>query len=176
MRVEKVYANANTRPKSGYRNRLLPLPIKHRQPQAHPRVSVHPLTAEPVWIEMMPLSSTKQYLLYWYIAETIPPALEKELETEVGAAYKPPPPYPTDLKLRDRVKMEETDYEPIHHEGTGVDEEEQTYKSYLVSVDEAVKKLAGSVMADVVLRGWQGIRDRYAMEDGIDSTSSEQVG
>jgi hypothetical protein len=122
---------------------------------------------------MMPLSSTKQYLLYWYIAETIPPALEEELEAEVGAAYKPPPPFPTGLKLRDRVRMEESGYEPIHHEGTGVDEEEQTYKSYLVSVDKAVKKLAGSVMADVVLRGWQGIRDRYAMEDGIDSTSPE---
>ena len=160
---------------SGYRNRVLPIPIKHRQPQAHPRVSATPLTAEPIWIEMMPLSHSKQYLLYWYIAETIPPDLEKVLETEVGAAYKPPPSYPVDLKLRDRVQMEPSGYEPIHHEGTGVDEEEQTYKSYLVSVDEAVKTLSSSVMADVVLRGWQGIQNRYAMEDGIDSESPEGI-
>jgi hypothetical protein len=125
---------------------------------------------------MMPLRPTKQYLLYWYIAETIPPDLEKELETEVGAAYKPPPPYPDNLTLRHRVQMEPEGYEPTHHEGTGVDAEEQTYKSYLVSVDEAVEKLGGSVMADVVLRGWQGIRDRYAIEDRIDHESPEPIG
>jgi len=160
---------------SGYRNRVLPLPIKHRQPQAHPRVSTTPLTAEPVWIEMMPLSPTKQYLLYWYIAETIPPDLEKELESEVGAAYRPPPPYPNELTLRERVKMEPKGYEPIQHENTGVDEEEQTYRSYLVSVDEAVKKLSGNIMADVILRGWRGIQHRYASEDGIDSVSPKPI-
>ncbi|KAF3044210.1 hypothetical protein E8E11_008283 [Didymella keratinophila] len=123
---------------SGYRNRLLPLPTTHRQPQAHPRVDSPPLTAEPVWMQLMPLGYRNiQYVLYWYIAETLPPDLEGELETEVGGAYKPPPAYPHDLTLRERIKLEPESYEPKHHEGTGVDEEEATYESHLVSVEEA---------------------------------------
>lgn len=152
---------------SGYRNRLLPLPTAHRQPQAHPRVHAPPLTAEPVWMQMMPLGyGSKQYVLYWYIAETLPPDLEVELATEAGGAYKPPPPYPHNLSLRERVAMEPRGYEPLHHEGTGVDEEEAAYESHLVSVEEAVKKLGrNGVMADVVARGWKGIQDRFAMEE-----------
>lgn len=159
---------------SGYRNRLLPLPTKHRQPQAHPRVASPPLTAEPVWMQLMPLGyGSMQYVLYWYIAETLPPDVEIELETEVGAAYKPPPAYPYELTLRERMKLEPEGYEPRHHEGTGVDEEEATYESHLVSVDEAVSKLGGrhSVMADVVMRGWKGIQDRLAMEEAYDATT-----
>ena len=158
---------------SGYRNRLLPLPTKHRQPQAHPRIDSPPLTAEPVWMQMMPLGyGSKQYVLYWYIAETLPPHLEVELQTEVGAAYKPPPAYPHSLTLRERVKMEPAGYEPLHHEGTGVDEEEATYESHLVSVEEAVKRLGwNGVMADVVLRGWKGIQDRFAMEEAHDAAT-----
>jgi hypothetical protein len=125
----------------------------------------------------MPVTPTIQYLLYWYIAETIPPQFEKELETEAGAAYKPPPPYPNDLTLQDRVKMEPKGYEPVRHEGTGVDEEEQTYKSYLVPIDEAVQKLGKTgIMADVVLRGWQGIQDRYKLEEVIDPQNLKQTG
>ncbi|EAT80745.1 hypothetical protein HBI56_238020 [Parastagonospora nodorum] len=161
---------------SGYRNRLLPLPTQHRQPQAHPRVHAQPMTAEPVWMQLMPLG-TRQYVLYWYIAETLPPHLETELETEVGAAYKPPPAFPRNLSLRERIKLEPESYEPLHHEGTGVDEEEQTYESHLVPVEEAVRKLGGrnSVMADVVLKGWQGIQDRLAIEDAATSTSPEAI-
>ncbi|KAF2875485.1 hypothetical protein BDV95DRAFT_626056 [Massariosphaeria phaeospora] len=163
---------------SGYRNRLLPLPTKHRQPQAHPRVLAPPLTAEPVWMQMMPMGGhgPRQYIVYWYIAETLPPDIEKELQTEAGGAYKPPPPYPKDLKLRDRAKLEPEGYEPVHHEGTGVDEEEQTYESYLVPLDEAVEKLGKrDVMAAVVVRGWQGIQDRLAMEDFVGTESPEQA-
>jgi hypothetical protein len=124
-------------------------------------------------MQLMPLGH-RQYMLYWYIAETLPPDLEKELETEVGAAYKPPRPYPRDLTLRDRVKQEPEGYEPLHHEGTGVDEEEQTYESYLLSVEEAVARLGNdSVMADVVLKGWKGIQDRLAIEDAATSASPE---
>ncbi|CAO2653180.1 Nn.00g025910.m01.CDS01 [Neocucurbitaria sp. VM-36] len=160
---------------SGYRNRLLPLPTKHRQPQAHPRVHALPLTAEAVWMQFMPLGS-RQYVLYWYIAETLPPNLEKELETEAGAAYKPPTPYPKTLTLRERIRMEPEGYEPLHHEGTGVDEEEQTYESHLVPVEEAIAKLGrGSVMADVVLKGWNGIQDRFAIEDAATSESPEAI-
>ncbi|KAF1936835.1 hypothetical protein EJ02DRAFT_459201 [Clathrospora elynae] len=158
---------------SGYRNRLLPLPTTHRQPQAHPRVHAPPLTSEPVWMQLMPLGS-RQYILYWYIAETLAPDLEKELETESGAAYKPPPTYPRNLSLRDRIKMEPDGYQPLHHENTGVDAEEQTYKSYLVSVDDAVTRLGEStVSADVVLKGWKGIQDRFAMEHAATFESPE---
>jgi hypothetical protein len=123
----------------------------------------------------MPLGS-RQYVLYWYIAETLPPDVEQELETEAGAAYKPPPPFPRNLTLRDRMKQEPEGYEPLHHKGTGVDEEEQTYKSFMVTVDEAVKKLGkDSVMADVVLKGWQGIQDRIAIEDAATSESPEAM-
>lgn len=163
---------------SGYRNRLLPLPIKHRQPQAHPRVHSPALTAEPVWMQLMPVGyGSKQYVLYWYIAETLPPSLESELETKTGDLYKPPLSYPTDLKLRDRVKLEPEGYEPIHHEGTGVDAEEQKYDSHLVPVKEAMQKLGkNSIMANVVLKGWKGIRDRFALEEGGDSESPLQQG
>jgi len=62
--------------------------------------------------------------------------------------------------------MEPEGYEPKHHEGTGVDEEEQGYESELVSVAEAVEKLGRrGVMADVVLKGWRGIRERLAGEE-----------
>lgn len=117
-------------------------------------------------MQMMPMGSgSMQYVLYWYIAETLPPDLEVELQTEVGGAYKPPPAYPINLTLKERVRMEPEGYEPLHHEGTGVDEEEATYESHLVTVEEAVKKLGrNGVMADVVLRGWEGIQHRYAME------------
>jgi hypothetical protein len=124
------------------------------------------MTAEAVWMQLAPVGrDTIQYVLYWYIAETLPPDLEAELETKAGEAYKPPPPYPTDLKLRDRVNKEPKGYEPVHHEGTGVNEEEEGYTSYLIPVEEAVTKLGrGSTMADVVLKGWKGIEDRFALE------------
>lgn len=124
-------------------------------------------------MQMMPLGyGSKQYVLYWYIAETLPPHLEIELQTEAGASYKPPPAYPHNLTLKERVAMDPEGYEPVHHEGTGVDEEEATYESHLVSVDEAVKKLGrNGVMADVVMRGWKGIQDRYAMEVAFEAAT-----
>ncbi|KAL1600629.1 hypothetical protein SLS60_007016 [Paraconiothyrium brasiliense] len=162
---------------SGYRNRVLPLPTKHHQPQAHPRVSAPPMTAEPIWIQLMPLArNTKQYLLYWYIAETLPPDVEPLLETQPNEPYKPPPAYPSNLTLKERVAMDPEGYEPIHHEGTGVDEEEQEYESQLVSVEEAMRLLGGtdSVMADVVRRGWEAIKERSRMEqEGRNATLCE---
>lgn len=124
-------------------------------------------------MQMMPVGyGSKQYVLYWYIAETLPPSLETELDTEVGAGYKPPPAYPHNLTLRERVKLEPEGYEPLHHKGTGVDAEEQTYESHLVSVEEAVRKLGrNGVMADVVLRGWKGIQNRFALEDAHAATT-----
>ena len=117
-------------------------------------------------MELMPLEhGALQYVVYWYIAETLPPELEIELETKAGEAYKPPPPYPTGLKLKDRANMEPEGYEPMHHKGTGVDADERTYESHLLPIDDALKKLGTSVMKDVVSKGWKGIQDRYALEE-----------
>lgn len=55
-------------------------------------------------------------------------------------------------------------YEPLRHEGTGVDEEELLYTSFLLPVDDVRRKLRGSVMEDVVRRGWEGIQLRMEME------------
>ncbi|KAL5416506.1 hypothetical protein PMIN03_002052 [Paraphaeosphaeria minitans] len=153
---------------SGYRNRVLPLPTPHHQPQAHPRLTAPPTTAEPIWIQLMPLArNTKQYLLFWYIAETLPPSAEGALETGPDEPYKTPPAYPAGLTLAERVVQEPAGYEPRHHEGTGVDAEEAAYESRLVGVEEAVGLLGGTdgVMADVVRRGWEGIRLRWRMEE-----------
>jgi hypothetical protein len=133
------------------------------------------MTAEPVWMQFMPLG-TRQYVIYWYIAETIPPDVEADLKTEAGAPYKPPPAYPRNLTLLDRIGLEPAGYEPLHHENTGVDELEVTFESHLLSVDEAVAKLGkNSVMADVVLKGWEGIQNRLAIEAAATSTSPEAI-
>jgi hypothetical protein len=130
-------------------------------------------------MQLMPLG-TRQYIIYWYIAETLPPDLEALLETEAGAAYKPPPAYPQNLSLRERIKQEPEGYEPRHHENTGVDELEVTYESHLVSVEEAMETLGregsmGRVMAEVVKKGWEGIQRRFAMEDAATHESPEAV-
>lgn len=57
-----------------------------------------------------------------------------------------------------------TIYEPLKHEGTGVDEEEALYESYLLPVDHARRKLRGSVMEDVVRRGWDAVMLRMKIE------------
>ncbi|KAF1996523.1 hypothetical protein P154DRAFT_443254 [Amniculicola lignicola CBS 123094] len=153
---------------SGYRNRLLPLPTKHRQPQAHPRITAPSMTAEPVWTQMLSMRhGSIQYIFYWYIAETLPPDLDADHVHSTDEAYKPPPPFPlSGLTLMDRVRMEPEGYEPVKHEGTGVDEDEQKYESWLVKWEEAVVKLGrGGVEASVVERGWRGIEKRFAMEE-----------
>jgi hypothetical protein len=130
-------------------------------------------------MQLMPLG-TRQYIIYWYIAETLPPSLETLLETEAGAAYKPPPAYPQNLSLRERIKQEPEGYKPRHHKGTGVDEMEVTFESELVTVQEAIEKLKtegsmGKVMAEVVKKGWEGIQKRYEMEDAATHESPEGV-
>ncbi|KAL7772599.1 hypothetical protein CFE70_002559 [Pyrenophora teres f. teres 0-1] len=123
----------------------------------------------------------EEYVIYWYVAETLPPDAEVTLETQAGDAYKLPPSYPQGLSLKERIKQEPEGYEPRHHENTGVDAEERTYKSELMSVEEAVNLLRagypsmGCVMADVVLKGWEGIQQRFAMEDAATHESPEAV-
>lgn len=164
---------------SGYRNRVLPLPMKHRQPdpdQGHER-----FVTEPLWTQLLPLTTTAQYMLFWYAAETVPEDVEASYTSGQSGGdasahsriYRPPPPFPAATSIKERIAQDVENehvgrrrvYEPVWHEGTGVDEEEMLYKSYLLPVDEAIGKLRGSVMADVVRRGWEGVVRRMEMEE-----------
>lgn len=92
---------------------------------------------------------------------------------EARRAYAIPPPYPDDLSIAQRVQMDARPdhqgktsvYEPVRHQGTGVDEEELLYESYLLPIEEARRKLRGSIMADVVRRGWAAVELRMQMEE-----------
>ena len=119
-------------------------------------------------MQLVPVSTSSQYVLFWYIAETIPPGAETSVPPPFeGAAspYQRPQPYPADLTLAQRVQLEPEGYEPIRYEDTGVDSEEALYESYLLPVPEAIKKLQGTIMADVVQKGWKGISRRWEIED-----------
>lgn len=113
----------------------------------------------------MPLGHL-QYLIFWYIAETLPSALEQELNAAGKTAYDAPPAFPTTLTLSERINTEPEDYIPPRHPNTGVDADELTYESHLVDVDEARKLLGwGGVQSDVVRIGWEGICKRLEMEE-----------
>ncbi|KAL8796879.1 MAG: hypothetical protein Q9195_000962 [Heterodermia aff. obscurata] len=155
---------------SGYRNRLLPIVQRHRQPQAYNPAtsSLDLLSKEPVWMQLVPVSRTSQYVLFWYIAETIPPGAETSVPPRAegeASPYQRPPPFPVDLSLAQRIQLEPEGYEPIRHEDTGVNSEEAQYTSYLLPIPEAMKKLQGNIMADVVRKGWEGIEKRREMEE-----------
>ena len=122
---------------------------------------------EPVWTQLVPVTKKTQYILFWYIAETVPPSLELSLsaqEREQGMAYQYPPKFETNVTLKERIEMEK-DYEPIRHPNTGVNDDEALYESYLMTVDEAISKLGKGVSADVVRRGWEAIELRQNMEN-----------
>ncbi|KAF2857302.1 hypothetical protein K470DRAFT_260964 [Piedraia hortae CBS 480.64] len=149
---------------SGYRNRVLPLPIAHCQPYEDGAGVVEartarPFVTEPILTQILPLANQRQYMLFWYVAETVP----RELETGVDGGYVPPVPWEEGLTLRQRIVAEDA-YEPVHHAGTGVNQEESYYVGQLVPVEEAVEKLRGSSMANVVRNGWRCIRLRAQME------------
>lgn len=161
---------------SGYRNRLLPLPLVHRQPD--PDDGHVDFVVEPIWTQMLPQSATAQYVLFWYAAETVPVEIEQSYQdatsgTSAPIVYRPPLPFPPTLTLRERIASEEIVdgnvkkiiYQPVKHEGTGVNEEEQAYKSFLLPIDEARRKLRGSIMEDVVRRGWEAIVLRQEIEN-----------
>ncbi|TKA75924.1 hypothetical protein B0A49_04631 [Cryomyces minteri] len=72
---------------SGYRNRLLPLPLSHRQPRgSSPITSGSPYATEPVWTQLIPQSASVQYLLFWYVAETVPADVEAAMTAKEAAA------------------------------------------------------------------------------------------
>lgn len=160
---------------SGYRNRLLPIPLPHRQPQPHhdePSVD-HSYATEAIWVQLAPVTRSAQYLLFWYVAETIPPSMEVELNTRAtksGGLYESPPLFERGLTIKQRIEMEQIDYEPVRHENTGVDEDEALYLSSLVPIDEAISKLdPRSISADVVRKGWQAILKRREKEESLEN-------
>lgn len=164
----------NLVPQSGFRNRLIPLPVRHRQPQAVAEAAVANVV-EPVWTTLLPNSRKTQYLLHWYIAETLPPEVEISIgPPPASRRYQEPPPYPQDLRLKDRVAMEPDGYEPKRYENTGVDSEEALYTSELVHVREALRRLGRNSMSDVVAMGWDRIQARLETEIStvMDASSS----
>jgi hypothetical protein len=149
---------------SGYRNRLVPLPIQHRQPQAAAENAVSNVI-EPVWTSLQPNSKRTQYLLHWYIAETLPPEDEARIGLPpLSRQYQEPPPFPPDTTLRDRIASESDNHEPARYPNTGVDSEEALYASELVPVDEAIARLGRNSMAEVVRIGWERIEARLLAE------------
>ena len=102
----------------------------------------------------------------------MPPEVEIQLNEDMAAnaseysqrPYQYPPKYPQALTLAARRAMEPAGYEPVHHANTGVDLDEALYESYLLSIDEAIQNLRGSIQEDVVRRGWEAICVRDRME------------
>ena len=154
---------------SGYRNRLLPLPMQHRATDGDE--GKERWVTETQWMQLLPLGRGRQYVLFWYVGETVPPEVEESYGGERGV-YRVPEAFPKEGTLEERIRLDkvigedgtEKIYEPVRHEGTGVDEEEALYTSQLVPVEEAKRKLRGSVMEDVVRRGWEGIQQRMETE------------
>jgi hypothetical protein len=126
---------------------------------------------EPVWTTLLPVSKHTQYLIHWFIAETLPPELEATMGPPLESrAYQEPPPYPADLQLIDRVSAEPDGYEPTRYENTGVDSDEANYISFLLPIKEAMTKLGNNSMAEVVALGWERIQARLASETETTST------
>ena len=130
-------------------------------------------------------------MLFWYAAETVTPEIEQDYgSTETGDSsglaariYGPPPAFPDDMTLKQRI-VEDTIigedgtqkcYEPIWHPGTGVDEEEKLYRSFLLTIPEARRKLKGSVMEDVVRRSWEAVQLRMTMEEEEATASASNL-
>ena len=62
------------------------------------------------------------------------------------------------------IRLEPDGWEPTRVEGTGVDEDEALYVSYLLSVPQALQRLKGSLSASVVSKGLELIHLRKQME------------
>lgn len=144
--------------------------MHHRQPQPHdaPRGRTPDFVCEPVWTQLIPQSSSVQYILFWYISETVPPEIETSMSNSAGTspvAYRQPPRFPAGMTLADRIALEPEGYEPMKHEHTAANTEETFYASHLLPIEEALGALGtDSVSADVVRRGWAAILLRREME------------
>lgn len=144
--------------------------MQHRQPQPHNASSgrTPDFVCEPVWTQLIPQSRSVQYILFWYISETVPPEIEASMRTSAGTdpvPYQQPPRFPAGMTLADRIALEPDGYEPIKHEHTAANTEETFYESHLLPIEEALHALGTeSVSADVVRRGWAAILLRREME------------
>ena len=143
-----------------------------------PLLTVEPsvISVEPIFTELVPLRPNSQYILYWYVAETVPPEVEESLNAMVedrssadeGLPFFPPPPFDEGMTLEERIKLDVLEdgsmYEPIRHPNTGVDDEEALYESYLLPIEEGAQKVRGTILEHVIRRGWQAICDRHEHE------------
>lgn len=157
---------------SGYRCRLLPLPIDHLQPSAAgTSQEEQKWVIEPLATRMMPVARDYQYMLFWFAAETIPEQLEESLNKVSIDRWVMPEAFPEDMTLKEREKLDARSdgiYEPNRHEGTGVDEDEAFYVGQLVEVEEAIRLLRGT-SADVVRRVWEAICLRRKLEGEVNA-------
>ncbi|KAF2149951.1 hypothetical protein K461DRAFT_281196 [Myriangium duriaei CBS 260.36] len=162
---------------SGYRCRLLPLPVAHRQPRAADDDQV--FYAEPLWTQLVPVRRGIQYMCCWYAAETLTEEGERatnvvalgeagtERQLKESKRFAAPTVWEKGLTVGERKTQDQRaggTYEPLRHEGTGVDEEEATYQSFLVDVEEARRRLKGSIQEDVVRRAWEAVLLREKLE------------
>jgi 8-oxo-dGTP pyrophosphatase MutT (NUDIX family) len=166
---------------SGYRSRLLPLPLSHLQPSSavtgdgkeggdRGNREQSKWVIEPLATRMMPAAREYQYLLFWYAAETISEEEEEALNATASEGFAKPEAFPENMTLKEREKLDKREgwvYEPKRHEGTGVDEDEAFYVGMLVGVEEAMRLLGGT-SADVVRRAWEGVCLRRKMEEEMD--------
>lgn len=127
---------------------------------------------------MIPVSRSRQYILFWYIAETLPPEIEASMSStsaEPTAAYQQPPRFPLDMTIAQREALEPPGYHPIKHPNTAVNDEEALYESHLLPVDVAIRKLRGTISADVVRRGWTAICQRRDLEEKVSNSGMGSV-
>lgn len=137
---------------------------------------------EPVWMEMVPAGrrGEVQYVLFWWVGETVEEGEEGRCEEVVrergggtaGGFVEPGEAWGQGWTMKGRRRMDDLGKgkgwrEPVCHEGTGVDSDEALYEKFLVPVEEAIRLLEGTVMADVVRRGWVAFQRREEMEEGV---------
>lgn len=128
---------------------------------------------EPIWTTLLPQSKRTQYLLHWFVAETLPPDLEMSMgPPPASRAYQEPPLYPADLRLVDRLALEPDGYEPTRYDNTGVDSDEANYTSYLLPIGDAIEKLGKNSMREVIAVGWERVQARLAVEKDTAASTS----
>lgn len=176
--------------KSGYRNRILPLPVEHRQPPAYnptdEEASSSSYVREPVLNYLGPFGrrkpwNTTQYLVAYYIAETLPPDLEEKAQKMSASTatptnprpYQPPEVFSSTLTLKQRMAQEPEGYEPVHHTRTGVDADELTYESHLLPIEDACGLVKGKIHEHVIRTGWSLIQQR--MQEESNTLSNRDV-
>lgn len=125
----------------------------------------------------MPAGRGLQYVLCWYAAETLPPSVEhranlvalghegSEEELARATGFVAPDAWAEGMTITQRIEMEGGGYEPVKHEGTGVNEEEERYVSELVDIETAMRLLRGTVMERVVGDAWEIISRQRRRED-----------